>query len=97
MKLLAALLCACLTVTACASQRQQVEIQPTLKRAKPLEAMGPSRQEQVANACKFSPGVWNMGLEEQAAFIRNCVEILGHNFRLEIVDRQVLVKWIEAE
>ena len=38
-----------------------------------------------------------MGLGDQAAFIRNCVEILGHNFRLEVADRQVLVKWIEAE
>ena len=59
--------------------------------------MGPSRQARVADACKFSPGVWSMGIEEQAAFIRNCVEILGHNFRLETTDRQVLVRWIEAE
>ena len=97
MKPLAVLLCACLMATACASQRQQAETQPTLKRAKPLVAMGPSRQDQVADACRFSAGVWKMGLQDQAAFIRNCVEILGHNFRLEVADRQVLVRWIEAE
>jgi hypothetical protein len=59
--------------------------------------MGPARQAVVTEACKFSAGVWKMGMQEQVAFVRNCVEILGHNFRLEVSDRQVLVKWIEAE
>ena len=38
-----------------------------------------------------------MPMEDQLAFVRNCIEILGHSFRLETTDRQVLVKWIEAE
>lgn len=59
--------------------------------------MGPSRQATVEAACKFAPGVWKVGLEEQAAFIRNCVEVLGPSMRSEALERQVLVKWIEAE
>ena len=93
----AVLLCVCLTIGACSSSPQRPEIPSTLSRVKPVEAMGPSRQAQITAACKFDGGVWRLGLEAQAAFIRNCVEILGHNFRLEVADRQVLVRWIEAE
>ena len=59
--------------------------------------MGPSQQEAVQAACKFAPGVWKLGLEEQAAFIRNCVEILGPAYREEVRLRAELVRWIEAE
>lgn len=93
----AVLLCACLLATACASRLPPAEIKPTLQRVKPLEAMGPSQQEAVQAACKFAPGVWNVGLAEQAAFIRNCIEILGPAYRESELLRAELVKWIEAE
>lgn len=70
---------------------------PTLHRVKPTAAMGPSRQAEVEAACKFNPGVWRLGLEDQAAFIRNCVEILGPAYRQSEADRAELVRWIEAE
>jgi hypothetical protein len=94
---LAVPLCACLTVMACASRPQLPEMPPTQQRAKPLQAMGPSRQAEVEAACKFQAGVWKLGLEDQAAFIRNCVEILGPAFRASEADRAELVRWIEAE
>jgi hypothetical protein len=59
--------------------------------------MGPSQQSQVADACRFNPGVWRLGLEEQAAFIRNCVEILGAAYREEARARLELIRWINEE
>jgi hypothetical protein len=59
--------------------------------------MGPSRNDLVRDACKFNAGVWQLGLEEQAAFIRNCIEVLSHAYRQESGERLVLVRWIEAE
>lgn len=94
---LATALFVCLMIGACASQPQPPEIPPTLKRAKPLEAMGPSRQEQVVAACKFRPQFRNLEAEDQLALLRNCVEVLGPTMRIEATERQTLVKWIEAE
>lgn len=68
-----------------------------MQRAKPLEAMGPSRESLVADACRFQPGVWKLAHKEQVAFLRNCVEILGPSFRLSEKERLVLAEWIEAE
>lgn len=68
-----------------------------MQRVKPLEAMGPSRQAQVVDACKFRPQFSNLKAEEQLAMIRNCVEVLGPSMRLEATERQVLVKWIQGE
>ena len=59
--------------------------------------MGPSKQEQVQAACKFDPGVWKLNLEEQAAFIRNCVEILGPAYREEVALRAELARWIASD
>ena len=93
----AVLLFACLTIGACSSPPRLPDLPPTLHRTKPLEAMGPSRQAEVEAACKFQPGVWRLGLEDQAAFVRNCVEILGPAFRASEADRAELVRWIQAE
>lgn len=68
-----------------------------LQRVKPLEAMGPSRQALVADACKFRSQFSKLREEEKLAMIRNCVEVLGPSMRLEAAERQVLVRWIEAE
>jgi hypothetical protein len=59
--------------------------------------MGPSKKDLVADACRFSPGVWKLGLADQAAFMRNCIEVLGPTFRQSEAERGVLTRWIEAE
>jgi hypothetical protein len=51
----------------------------------------------VTAACKFRATFADLELEDQTAFLRNCVEVLGPTLRLEDADRQVLVRWIEAE
>lgn len=59
--------------------------------------MGPSQQALVAEACRFNPGVWKLGLEDQAAFMRNCVGVLGPAYREEATLRAELVRWIKEE
>lgn len=59
--------------------------------------MGPSRLVQVTGACKFRSTFPDLDIKDQAAFLRNCVEVLGPTLRLEDADRLVLVRWIEAE
>ena len=59
--------------------------------------MAPSKQDQVTAACKFQPSVWKLDLKDQAAFVRNCVEILGPAYREELRFRQEVVRWINSD
>lgn len=68
-----------------------------MHRVKPLEAMGPSHQVQVSEACGFRKELANLTAEEQLAFVRNCIEVLGPAYRDEATLRAVLARWIKAE
>jgi hypothetical protein len=97
MRLTSLLLVACLLLGACASVLPPVAIPPIEKRAKPEECRTPAELETVRAACRFRPEVWNTTADDQAAFIRACVEVLGPAYREEVRRRRSCVEWIDRD
>ena len=94
MKVLAPLFVS-LMLGACATAPSCPVVTPPLQRVQPTEAMGPSNEVTVFDACSWTLAQWDSDLNTQAALLRGCIEELGPSYRDEVAKRKVLANWIK--